>query len=381
MTKRILTAGFAAALALVTACDLVEEKKKTAVLPGNAIVACTDYTATGSLATIDIAAKTASTGILKGSLNSDLTVRVSGGCTYVLNRTSGTVVRLDPGNGYTPVREVSVGTTSNPHDLVVGGSTAYVSLYGAASIAKLDAATLESRGSIDLSPYTDGTAGVPFIDRLYLDGTNLYVSLQRFTDSFYSTISCSQVLVIDTVSGSVTKAIDLKWESSGSAVFAKDPYSKFVYASASAWDSGDGHAHLFILCTGLYGETQSGGIVAIDTADLSIEPGFAVSESFIGAEICDFDFANLKFYIAADGASASELYAVNTAATSKTALTAYSSKWSMPFIKVNATGLLLIADGSYAAPGIRILDTAHDTFTTTDAISTDLPPYDIALSE
>lgn len=380
MTKRIFTAAFAAALALITACDLVEEKKKTAALPGNAIVACTDYS-TGALATIDIAAKSSSTGILKGDVDSDLTVRVSGGYTYVLNRTSGTVARLDSANGYLPAAEVSVGKTSNPHDLVVSGSTAYVSLYGATSIVMLDAATLESKGSIDLASYKDGSATVPFIDRLHLDGTNLYVSLQRFTDSYYSAITASEVLVINTKTNAVTNTIELKWDNDGNTVYAKDPYSKFVYASATSWNNGDGHAHLFILCTGLYGETQSGGIIAIDTTDLAVEPRFVVSESFIEAEACDFDYANGKFYVAADSSASSDLYAVNSAATTKSTLITYSSAWTMPFVKVNATGLLLVADGTYSAPGIRLLDTATDTFSTTSVISTDLPPYDITLSE
>ena len=129
---------------------------------------------------------------------------ITGGRAFVLNRTRGSILPVDAKNGYAPGQEISTGAGSNPHDIIISGSSAYVSLYGSASIAVLDAATLSKKGSIDLSKHCAGTATIPFADRMYLDGTNLFVSAQRYTDNYYSGIGTSQILVIDTQTNTVS---------------------------------------------------------------------------------------------------------------------------------------------------------------------------------
>ena len=158
-----------------------------------------------------------------------------------------------------------------------------------------------------------------------------------------------------------------------------------VGMTPSAWNGGDGHAHLFILCAGLYNadysDKKDGGIVAIDTADHACETGFLVSEAYLDEAISDFDFSNGSFYVAANSTSASDLWKVTPSDSAKTKISSIASAYTIPCIQMSSTGLLLVADRTSSAPGIRILDTAHDTFTSDSVIPTDLPPYDIAISE
>jgi hypothetical protein len=376
--KKISSAAFLSFLVLTTACDFTAHHEKNTLL-GNTVVATSDYT-TGALAAIDTAAGTSNSGILQGNVDSDLKIRTFNGLYYILNNSNGNIQLINK-NAQTIAQE-STGEYSYPHDLVVTGSTGYVALYGSAKLLIIDASTLKKTAEIDLAAYTPSGASTPSIDQLWLDADTgyLYVSMQRIVWAGYSSsIDYSSIVVIDTADNSVKKEIQLRWDASGSAVYAKNPYSKFVYASAADWNNGDAHAHLFILCAGLYSDPQSGGIIALDTTDLACESGYTVSESFVGGEICDFEYVNGKFYAAADGTATSDLYMVSPHGDSKTTIKTVSTAWSMPFVKVNPAGILLIGDRTGSAPGIWLFDTSKNSFTSETVISTGLPPSDITI--
>ena len=374
--------ALATVAASITACDFGNNDKNKSADPGSALIANTDYM-TGSISSINLSDFTAANDNLKGTVDSDLGIRFTGGRVYILNRTNGNIMRVDPADAWNVLKQKSTGSTSNPHDIVADGSVAYISFYGLSSIWIVDPDTLEKKNEIDLSAYSPSGVSTPSIDQMWLDDKTgyLFVSAQRFGSSW--TISdYSDVIVIDTVSQKVIKEIELQWMSGTSIVYAKDPYSKFVYASKNSWTNGDGHDHIFILCTGNYeyGKVLAdGGIVAIDTTDLDIEPGYVLSENTLSTDFYDFDY-NGKFYIATTGTSSSGVSSVNNSDGSVSVLLTVSTAGKVPFVRINPEGLLFAGD--QMSSGVWVFDTKNnDQKTNSSVISTGLPPSDIAFME
>lgn len=370
--------AIAAITASITACDFGNNDRSSSADPGSALIANTDYT-TGSVSSINMSDFTAVNDNLKGTVDSDLGIRSTGGRVYILNRTNGNIMRVDPANAWNVPVQKSTGTTSNPHDIVVKGSVAYISFYGRSSIWTADPDTLDKKNEIDLAAYTPSGVSTPSIDQMWLDsGTGyLYVSAQRL-DSTYAVADYSDVIVIDTATNTVIKEINLKWTDGASTVSAKNPYSRFVYATKDAWNNGDGHDHLFILCTGTW-SGYDGGIIAIDTADLSVETGYTVSENHLGMDIVDFDY-NGKFYVATNGTSTSGVSSVISNDGTAASLLSVSTAYKVPFVRINQAGLLFAGD--QISSGVWVFDTKNnDRKKYSSAISTGLPPSDITFME
>jgi|GEM_PF-3462455 len=359
----------------MTACDIgPKDDDGQSATAGNALIANTDYS-TGSISSIDLDNFTGSNDNLKGGIDSDLRIRVTGGRVYVINRTNGNIMRVNPENKWEVLVQKSLGGTSNPGDIIVNGITAYISFYGNSSIWIADPDTLEKKSEISLSAYNPSDVTNPSIDQMWLDTDSgyLYVSMQRL-DSSWVVATYSDVIVINTATNTILKEIKLQWKNGASDVYAKNPYSKFVYASKNAWVNGDGHDHLLLLCTGTW-SGYDGGIIAIDTTDLDIESGFVVSESYLSADISDFDY-NGKFYVSTSGSSASGVSTVAAGDGEVHPLLTVSATYSVPFVKLSSTGLLFAGDRKES--GVWIFDTNNsDVKKNSSVISTGLPPCDI----
>jgi DNA-binding beta-propeller fold protein YncE len=386
MKHGIILSAALLTLAAMTACGL-GKNDNASWTSGSAVIANTDYS-TGSLSSLDISGTEPSNDILKGSVDSDLKVRSHNGILYVLNNRNMNIQLIDPSAGFTTLAQENTGDYSYPGDIAFSGTKGYAALNGSSSLLVIDASTLKTEARISLAAYAPSGASTPSIDRLWFDETTgyLFVSMQRIVYvNYLASIDYSAVAVIDTKDNSVKKVIELTWNESGTDVFAKDPYSKFVYASETEWSSGDGHPHIFLLCAGLfnadYSDKKDGGIVAIDTADLECEAGFVVSEASLDAAMNDFDYANGSFYIAVNTALTSCVCKTSSAGELQTTIKSIPivNGSNIPFVKADSSGKIIFGDRTPTAPGVWVLDAASGTFTTSAVIPTGLPPYDIAL--
>lgn len=174
-----------------------------------ALVAASDFSNPGRLFAIDLDARTATAA---GTTGEDPVLRWSEGAARVLlvNRFGATnadnVQPLDPAS--LAGGQISTGNGSNPHDVAcVSLAKCYVAAFGAGALPIVDLAQGATVGSIDLASYDPD--GVPNADALFLDGTTLYVTLQRLEPAMFAPRGIGQVVVIDTTTDTVLGNIDL----------------------------------------------------------------------------------------------------------------------------------------------------------------------------
>jgi hypothetical protein len=199
------------------------------------------------------------------------------------------------------------------------------------------------------------------------------------------------VIVIDTSTDKILHEITLQC----GATYAKNPTSKFVFASSTAWSDGSGHNHLFIVCSGQYNsdyESQlDGGIIAIDTTTFSCVNWYLVSESDLQSYFSDLDYANGNLYVVASDPTtekSSTLFSVSprnsasqTLGKTTPLLSITSGGYEIPFVKATSTGLILTGDKTSTAPGIWIFDSSDNSKKNSTVISTYSSPYDITLTD
>ena len=125
-----------------------------------AFVTTTDFS-TGSASVIYLDGSCTTTNNV-ASIHSDAEARYFGGLIYVVNRFGADNIQmLDPGASFAAVRQFSVGTGSDPHDIhVLTPTKAYVSRYNDADLWVVDPSTGTHTGSISLSSIADAD-GIP----------------------------------------------------------------------------------------------------------------------------------------------------------------------------------------------------------------------------
>lgn len=356
-------------------------KKSGGLIDANYFVITTDYS-TGSYSLFNSGTVSGSADIGSGLIHSDAVGRYYNGLVYVLNRLGRDNLQIiDPDEGYATTGEYSTGTSSNPQDIAFySDAKAYISRYGASSLLVINPDSGETVSTIDLSAYSALSNGTSHMSALYLYGSYLFVAVQRL-DSSFSPTDKSYVVVINTATDTVTKAIELSW----TGVSATNPYTAFHLVTPSQWQpsQSDGHDHLLIGCVGAFGYNyaEDGGIIAIDPVDLAVEAGYIVSEAAIGAEITGFAFTEngALYLVTSDKNFSSALVEYDTAAASvvETLYSDDSNLGALNGVEIDEEGRLLLLDRNATGPGIRIFDTADGNNQLNDGKPVDmgLPPY------
>lgn len=333
-----------------------------------AVVIATDFQ-TGILETVRVGTPHR-IGRPADPIHSDAIVRVAGERVYVVNRLGGDNVQtLDPLHGLRTLQQCSTGVGSNPHDLALAGPhKAYVTRYDSDRLWIVDP---EARncdagfrlGTIDLGAFADAD-GLPEMDQLLLDGTTLYVTVQRLDRdrNFAPSALRSAVVMIDTATDTVIDAIVL----AGSNAFG----------DASGIQREPGTGKLLINQAGNIYKTGDGGIERVDPAARRSE-GYVVDETALGGNITDFVMlsATKGYAVVLDDALRNKLVAFAPGEGVLAKL--YGSDQFLPDITLAPDGMLWLADRTRADPGIRIFDPATDTAVTRAPIRLDLPPFAI----
>ncbi len=293
---------------------------------------------------------------------------------WVLGRFNADNLTILDGQDYHLLTQFSLGVGTNPQDIAcVSTCKCYVSSFDTKDLLVIDPtadATAVITGRIDLTPVADSD-GLPEAAYMHLDGNHLLVASQRLDHNDPNMVPAGPgaVIVIDTDNDTI---VDMDQDTEGVQPLmlpCTNPFSPFVALP--------GTRQVALSCTGSFQSQDDGvGIVVIDLDDWSTSSGpmFSVlgghpMDLTFEDDNCGFavtmdpmDWSNAIMHFCLDGSDMwdcipSGMYdAISDAA-------------------ITDAGQLLVTDGSYSTPGIRILDpNDHCTELSSDVIATGFAP-------
>jgi hypothetical protein len=247
-----------------------------------------DYkTNVGTLSVLGLPSMTLATDGLHGAISGDPVLRLLGGKLYVINRTIANVTIIDP-TTWTVQRQFSTGANTNPQDIALSGTKAYIPLYGSAGLQVWDLATSSSQPlkTIDLSSYDSD--GVPEANSVVAVSGKVYVTLDLLdTDpKMPMPRGLGKIVVIDAATDAVTTSFDLT---------AANPYD-FMFGRGDglvvATISSDGCLEQIV--TGASPHTGS-CLVTNDDLDGTISAiAIGASDTFVAVSAADYSSAEIR---------------------------------------------------------------------------------------
>jgi len=309
------------------------------------------------------------------SLHSDAVARYYDGLIYVVNRMGADNIQiLDPENGFSTIRQFSVGAGSDPHDIVVLSSTkAYVTRYNTNTIWIVDPSQGIQTGSIDLSSLADAD-GKAEIDMMCRVGSRVFVTVQRLDRGTpgWPPVGQSYVTVIDAQTNALIDADPATPGVQSILLTGTNPYSDI---QLNPWTG-----KLYVACAGYWG-LKDGGVEAIDPVSLESN-GFLFLETAAGGDITDveIDRGTNGYAIMNDASFHTVLISFNAASGAKTGTLYAPGDYVLLDIEVSPWSELFVSDRTATLPGIRIFDVFSNEEITAAPINVGLPPSDITFS-
>jgi len=375
MKKSYMTAAIAMLLFGFQCSDIKPPAAKN-VPPGSyLLIANTDY-ATGELAVMDLSTNALTPVVTP--VGSDLVVHVENGVPYVINRFGfDSVMKLDPKANFATLYESSTGASNNPQDIALTASgDALVSLYGANSLSLLNTATGVVSAGPSLASFMNPADpdGAPEASGMVASGGQIYLALQNFNQTTWSTVAPGSLLKIDATTLAVTALAPMPYHNPFSDLKiynrVSDGATLLYTAAVGSWGAADGGVVVYNLTSGAY-ETAIAETAI--TAPGTIAQGADVTDVLIVSD-------TLAFVIIQDANWANSVLAFDPSTWAQTqVLFDGSATFSYIPDMVYAAGKLYIADRTFGAEGIRIFDTATLTEVTTAPIATGLPPASLAV--
>ena len=301
---------------------------------------------------------------------------------YVVNSAAGTIQVIDPVTFETTLT-FSVGTGSNPHDIVlIDSATAYVSRYDSALLYKVDPTSGALLGTIDLSAFADGD-GLPEMSTMALDRNHLFVQIQRLDRALTGNpVPPSYLAVIDVTTDELVDPTAPSADAASVGAKAGPPGIALRGTNPSLRMHRDSRARrLFVGMPGVRLDV-SGGIEEIDLDALS-SLGFMFDEENsigdLGAFVMvtpDLGYAvghtditessHLFMFTREEGRVTNELYLT------------FDIIRSMAYDP--ATALLFFPDSGALVPGIHVHDTLTNEGQVRAPVPTGLQPRDLVVA-
>jgi len=308
------------------------------------------------------------------SICSDAVARYHDGLIYVVNRMGCDNIQvLDPSDGFSTLRQFSVGAGSDPHDIAfVSGTKAYVSRGNGTELLIVDPSTGAHLGAIDLSIFADAD-GLPEMDCMLLVGDLLFVSIQRLDrNNYWLPVPPSFLAVVDTGADTLydcdtdtpgVQAVAL----AGTDPFGElhfDPYTGLVYLTTVGW----------------WGVLDC-GVEIVDPSALA-SAGFILTEEAAGGDVNDVAVLSpTTGYAIVTNAAFDNLLVRFDPSTGSLTDTLYApGGYMLADIEISPQGDLFVCDRKATDPGIRIYDALSGGAVTAGTIDVGLPPFDIAFS-
>jgi len=308
------------------------------------------------------------------SVHSDAVSRYYNGLVYVVNRYGGDNIQvLDPLNGFSTLRQFSVGSGSDPHDIAfVSETKAYVTRYNTTELWIVNPSTGAHTGTVDMSVFADSD-GIPEMDKMIIVGSKLFVTIQRLDrDNWWLPVGPGIIAVVD-VSADTLIDVDPSTEGlQGITLASGDPYSDIEFDPFTG--------KLFVSCVETWGMAD-GGVEYVDPANLTAD-GFMITESAAGGDINDVELVSReKGYLIVTDADFYTVLKTFNPSTGETGSTIYApGAYTLSDIEVSPGKRLYLCDRSATSPGIRIYDAITDSEETETPLDVGLPPFQITFS-
>ncbi len=210
----------------------------------------TDYASSGQIYTADLEEPAALSNSGITGLGSSAVIRFFDGLLYILHDgysigSSDNVQILDPASDFSTVHQWSTGNGTNPHDLVVIGGNAYITLYnpendpdnidaegnpGDLIVMNLDNGEINQRISFFDFLNDDGDRHA-FADQMVFVDDLLYVALQDL-ESDYSHNTAGKIAVINTDTDEVENVLTLQGRNPVDLVASQDGLKLFAALQA-----------------------------------------------------------------------------------------------------------------------------------------------------
>jgi hypothetical protein len=309
------------------------------------------------------------------SLHSDAVSRYFDPYIYVLNRKGADNVQiLDPNDGFSTIRQFSVGAGSDPHDIVVLSPTkAYVTRYDTNSIWIVDPSLGVQTGSIDLSTLADGD-GLAEIDMMCRVGERVFVTVQRLDrDHYWGPSGTSYVAAIDALTDTPIDADPSTPGVQPITLTGANPYSDLQLDPYTG--------KLYVACAGFWG-LQDGGVEVIDPVALESE-GFIFLETTAQGDFIDveIDLGTKGFAIVMDANFYTVLISFDAGTGTKIQTLYAPGAYVLQDIEVSPHKELFLADRTPTQPGVRIYDVYTNDEITAAPVDVCLPPFDICFGQ
>ncbi|HEY4055472.1 MAG TPA: hypothetical protein VGM39_02650 [Kofleriaceae bacterium] len=251
-----------------------------------AFVVAGDFGTTGTLAQLDVQAKTVQKNLAPtGAVLGDVVMRHFGNELFVVNRSDGNSLTILKDTDHSLVEMVGTGANSNPQDVAVVGNKVYVAMYEGKGLKTFTRGS-STLAEIDLS--ADDTDGNPNCSSVYAVGTKVFVACQLKVDGMLSMDrGPGKVYVVDTATNTKVATLTLS---------THNPFSLFEQLPSTS-----DHASDLIIDSTDFG--SAGCIERITTGATPTAPGCLAQNSAIGGYVSRFDFTQAKAYMVVTGAS------------------------------------------------------------------------------
>ena len=360
-----------AALLALTGIAGAQKREMPPYVDGDyAFILTSDYDyAVGSFSLMDLNAPWDHLNSIR-PMNADSKAFYFGGLIYVVNGWGGDNIEvLDPENEFGTVLQFSIGAGSNPqHICFVDPERAFVTRYERTELWEVNPATGEHTDTIDLAPLADAD-GIPEMHMMAIYGDRLYVTIQRLDrDYFWLPEGTSYLAVIDLATNTLLDMDPGLPGMQGIALAATNPNSGIRQDPRSR--------DFLIGLAGTYGETD-GGIERFDPVTQT-SAGLVVTGAALGGDLHCWDTGNgeISFgvVIATDWSTRIVRFSLTTGENLGTLAT--STEYAYQHLVVDMPNhQLLVADRTYALPGIRIFDTSTLTCLTPTPLDVGLYPH------
>ncbi len=336
-----------------------------------AVLTTTDFT-TGRLATVSLEAPY-TVGQNLEELGSDAVLRVFDGQVDVVNRSVGENVQvINPASGFATAAQFSTGDGSNPQDVVVRGTTAFVPRYEAGSaddpyndVLVMNLTDGSTLGRIDMLPYADTDTDPGMLPRpaaiFEVDGL-LWVMLQQINASF-SAYGVGCFVIVDPTTRTVVGAVVLGVQS---------PFAATVFGDS-----------IYVAANGVFSipPTLTGGIVKVDTAARTAS--LLVDDDDLGSNVSDVAVVSESkgYLVVANVDDTGTPAGTNDVRTFDPRTGAvggkiYTCGGYLPDIAWNGGSTLVVTCQDFVTPGVVLIDTTTDTVIA-GPLDTGLPPFTV----
>ena len=271
---------------------------------------------------------------------------------------------------------------NNPQDIVkVNDNKAYITLYNSRNLLVVNPYSGAFIRNIDLGAYTETTSlgiagpdGIPEMSQMYLEGSSLYIQLQRLDRNDPSGIptpnSDSLLLELNVNTDSVVKTYIFK---------SRNPTSRMQKITI-------GSESFLAMCVpnrlGFISK-QDGGIIAFSLTTKTFRNNFLYAETDAGGDILGMQIKDEnEGYASVLGVSFNksiQQFNPSTGQRIKTILNFPASAGNIAGLLLTKSGRLYMGDGSFSTPGVVIFDTtkADKPRLTQGNIDVGLRPFDL----